>query len=173
MGQVLQRFLALVEALSLWSGRAAAWLTLAAVLILTVEVVRRYFFNAPTQWAHEISTLLFGLLYALSGAYALKEKAHVGVDVFYARFSVKGRAWVNLFGFAFLALFSGTLLVYGWQFFWTSWQNREFSLANQAIPLFPFKLAIPLGAALLLLQGLANAIRDLMVLLGKEEDRAR
>ncbi|MCS6867538.1 TRAP transporter small permease subunit, partial [Thermus sp.] len=81
----LLRLVGLVEAISLWSGRLAAWLTLAAVLILTVEVVRRYFFNAPTQWAHEVSTLLFGLLYVLTGAYALRERAHVGVDVFYAR----------------------------------------------------------------------------------------
>jgi len=172
VGRTLQRFLVFVEALSLWSGRLAAWLTLAAVLILTVEVVRRYFFNAPTQWAHEVSTLLFGLLYAFTGAYALKEKAHVGVDVFYARLSPKGRAWVNLLGFVFLALFCGALLVYGWKFFWTSWQNREFSLANQAIPIFLFKLAIPLGGALILLQGLANLVRDLKVLLGKEEEHA-
>lgn len=172
MIQTLLRLLNLIDALSLWSGRLAAWLTLLAVLILTAEVVRRYFFNAPTQWAHEVSTLLFGLLYVLAGAYALKEKAHVGVDVFYSRLSRKGQAWFNLLGFVFLTLFVGTLVVYGWKFFLASWQNREFSLANQAIPIFPFKLAIPLGAALLLLQGLANAIRDLLVLLGKEEDRA-
>jgi len=170
--QTLLRFLNLIDALSLWTGRLAAWLTLLAVLILTAEVVRRYFFNAPTQWAHEVSTLLFGLLYVLAGAYALKEKAHVGVDVFYSRLSRKGQAWFNLLGFVFLTLFAGTLVVYGWKFFLASWQNREFSLANQAIPIFPFKLAIPLGAALLLLQGLANAIRDLLLLLGKEEDRA-
>lgn len=172
MIQTLLRLLNLIDALSLWSGRLAAWLTLLAVLILTAEVVRRYFFNAPTQWAHEVSTLLFGLLYVLAGAYALKEKAHVGVDVFYSRLSRKGQAWFNLLGFVFLTLFVGTLVVYGWKFFLASWQNREFSLANQAIPIFPFKLAIPLGAALLLLQGLANAIRDLLLLLGKEEDRA-
>ncbi|WP_341474746.1 TRAP transporter small permease subunit [Thermus neutrinimicus] len=170
--QTLLRLLNLIDALSLGSGRLVAWLTLLAVLILTAEVVRRYFFNAPTQWAHEVSTLLFGLLYVLAGAYALKEKAHVGVDVFYSRLPRKGQAWVNLLGFVFLALFAGTLVVYGWKFFLASWQNREFSLANQAIPIFPFKLAIPMGAALLLLQGLANAIRDLLVLLGKEEDRA-
>jgi TRAP-type mannitol/chloroaromatic compound transport system permease small subunit len=172
VSKTLLRLLGLVDALSLWSGRLAAWLTLAAVLILTVEVVRRYFFNAPTQWAHEVSTLLFGLLYVLTGAYALREKAHVGVDVFYARLPNKGKALVNLLGFAFLALFAGTLLVYGWKFFLASWQNREFSLANQAIPIYPFKLAIPMGAALLLLQGLSNFIRDLLTLLGKEEDHA-
>ncbi|WP_114313388.1 TRAP transporter small permease subunit [Thermus caldifontis] len=171
--QTLLRFLSLIDALSLWSGRLVAWLTFLAVLILTSEVVRRYFFNAPTQWAHEVSTLLFGLLYVLAGAYALKEKAHVGVDIFYSRLPRKGQAWANILGFIFLMLFAGTLVAYGWKFFLASWQNREFSLANQAIPIFPFKLAIPVGAALLLLQGLANTIRDILVLLGKEEeDRA-
>lgn len=172
MTRTLLRLLSLVDTLSLWSGRLAAWLTLLAVLILTVEVVRRYFFNAPTQWAHEVSTLLFGLLYVLTGAYALKERAHVGVDVFYTRLPRKGQALVNLFGFLFLLLFAGTLLIYGWKFFLASWQNREFSLANQAIPIYPFKLAIPLGALLLLLQGLANVVREVLVLLGKEEEHA-
>lgn len=173
MIRTLLRFLSFVDTLSLWSGRLASWLTLLAVLILTTEVARRYFLNAPTQWAHEVSTLLFGLLYVLAGAFALKEKAHVGVDVFYSRLPRKGRAWVNLVGFLFLALFAGTLVVHGWQFFLASWQNREFSLANQAIPIFPFKLAIPVGASLLLLQGLADAIRNLLVIVGKEEDHAR
>lgn len=172
MKKILLRFVGFADVLALWSGRLAAWLTLAAVLILTLEVIRRYFFNAPTQWAHEISTLLFGLLYVLTGAYALKERAHVGVDVLYSRFSPKGKALINLLGFVFLALFAGTLVVYGWKFFLASWQNREFSLANQAIPVYPFKLAIPVGAALLLLQGLANLVRDLLILFEKEEDRA-
>lgn len=172
MKKILLRFVGLIDALAFWSGRLAAWLTLVAVLILTLEVVRRYFFNAPTQWAHEISTLLFGLLYVLTGAYALKERAHVGVDVLYSRLSPKGKALINLLGFVFLTLFAGTLLVYGWRFFLASWQNREFSLANQAIPVYPFKLAIPVGAALLLLQGMANLVRDLLTLFEKEEDRA-
>ncbi len=167
----LRKLLAAIDAVSLWSGRLAAWLTLGAVLILTLEVFRRYFLNAPTQWAHEVSTLMFGLLYVLTGAYALKEKSHVGVDVIYARLPRKGQAAINLLGFLFLALFAGTLLVYGWSFFLTSFQSKEFSLANRDIPIYPFKLAIPLGAALLLLQGLAESIRSLLALLGKEETR--
>lgn len=166
----LERFLGLVDALSLWSGRLASWLTLAAVLLLTIEVVRRYFFNSPTLWAHEVTTLMFGLLYVLTGAYAHREKAHVGVDVFYARFSPRGQALIDLLGFAFLTLFAGSLTVYGWQFFLASWQNKEFSLANASLPIYPFKLAIPVGAFLLWLQGFAQFLRDLQRLIQGGKD---
>lgn len=159
------RFLSFIDALSLWSGRIASWLTLAAVLLLTLEVVRRYFFNSPTLWAHEVTTLMFGLLYVLTGAYAHRERAHVGVDVLYVRLSPRGQALINILGFVFLTLFAGSLTVYGWQFFLASWQNREFSLANAALPIYPFKLAIPIGSLLLWLQGLAQFIRDLERLL--------
>jgi TRAP-type mannitol/chloroaromatic compound transport system permease small subunit len=163
---MLERALRFVDQLSLWSGRVASWLTLAVVLLLTVEVFRRYFLNSPTQWAHEVSTLMFGLMYVLTGAYAYQQRAHVGVDVLYARLSPRGRALIDVIGFFFLLLFAGALLVHGWRFFLASWQNREFSLALSYLPIYPFKLAIPLGALLLLLQGLAKFIRDLQVLFG-------
>ena len=162
----LLRWLSLVEAVAVWVGRLAAWITLVCVLILTYEVVMRYFFNAPTRWAHLTSTLLFGLLYVLTGAYALKEKSHVGVDVFYSRLPRKAQAAVNLLGSVFLFLFAGALLLYGWDFFLASWRDREFALDNEAIPIYPFKLAIPLGALLLLMQGLVLALRELAFLLG-------
>jgi len=66
----LLRWLSWVEAVAVWVGRLAAWITLVCVLILTYEVVMRYFFNAPTRWAHLTSTLLFGLLYVLTVATA-------------------------------------------------------------------------------------------------------
>ena len=160
----LLRWLSWVEAVAVWVGRLAAWITLVCVLILTYEVVMRYFFNAPTRWAHLTSTLLFGLLYVLTGAYALKEKSHVGVDVFYSRLPRKAQAAVNLLGSVFLFLFAGALLLYGWDFFLASWRDREFALDNEAIPIYPFKLAIPLGALLLLMQGLVLALRELAFL---------
>ena len=105
-------------------------------------------------------------LYVLTGAYALKEKSHVGVDVFYSRLPRKAQAAVNLLGSVFLFLFAGALLLYGWDFFLASWRDREFALDNEAIPIYPFKLAIPLGALLLLMQGLVLALRELAFLLG-------
>lgn len=160
------RLVTWVEALSRWSGRLSAWLVLVAMLMMVYEVVRRYVFNSPTLWVHETSTLLLGAMYALTGAFALLERSHVGVDVFYARWPRKIRAVSDLLMSVFLFLFAGTLVVYGWRFFMDSYNLREFSLNWDQMPLFPFKLMIPLGGLLVFLQGVANAIRSLGVLLG-------
>ena len=165
----MARLLAWIDRLSLWSGRLASWLTLIATLILTYEVTARYAFNAPTRWAHDTSTLLFGMLYALAGAYALYTKNHVGVDVLYVRLSPRARAGLDVVTFAFFFLFVGAFLRYGWDFFVDSFHQREFSLNNPDIPVYPAKLAIPVGAGLLLLQGIAKFIRDAHLLLTGRE----
>ncbi|WP_231699381.1 TRAP transporter small permease subunit [Limnochorda pilosa] len=149
-----------IDRVSEWSGRAAAWLTLGAVLILTYEVIVRYVFDAPTQWAHDTSTLLLGVMYALTGAYGMVTKNHVGVDILSTRLSPRARATLDAVTSVFFFLFVGVIFWQGWRFFDASFARREFSLNNQAIPIYPAKLAIPLGAALLLLQGVAQLIRD-------------
>lgn len=152
--------LAWIDRISLWSGRLASWLTLVATLVLTYEVTARYLFDAPTRWAHDTSTLLFGALYALTGAYALYTHNHVGVDVFYSRLSPRARAGLDAVTSVFFFAFVGAFFWHGWDFFWDSFRRREFSLNNQAIPIYPAKFAIPLGAGLLLLQGIAKFVRD-------------
>ena len=160
----MARLVAWIERISEWSGRLAAWLTLASVLILTYEVVARYVFHHPTLWAHDTSTLLFGVLYALTGAYAMYTKNHVGVDVLYARLSPRARAALDVATSVVFFLFVGAFFWHGWKFFLVSFTRREFSLNNQYIPVYPAKFAIPAGAFLLLLQGVAKLLQDLYLL---------
>lgn len=172
----MARLLRWADRLSEWSGRLFAWITLASVFILTYEVVARYFFRAPTRWAHDTSTLLFGVLYVTTGAYALYTRNHVGVDVIYARLRPRARAIMDVATFVFFLLFVGAFFWYGWGFFLDSFGRREFSLNNQDIPIYPAKFAIPLGTALMLVQGFAKFIRDLhLAVTGRElvEESAR
>lgn len=157
-----------IEALSLWSGRIAAWLTLIGVLILSYEVFGRYFFGYSWVLAHEVTTKLLGVMYVLTGAYALLSGDHVGVDIFYSRVSPRGKAILDLLmGVVFIA-FAGGLLIYGWEFFYDSYSRRQFSLENPGLPIYPFKFFIPLGTGLLLLQGLAHMMRQIAVLQGQK-----
>lgn len=158
-----------VDALSLWSGRIAAWLTLVGILILTYEVAGRYFFGFTWPLAHELSTKLLGVMYVLAGSYALLEKSHVGVDVLYSRMPRKVKAGIDVFVSVFFFLFVGAILIYGWEFFTDSYGRLQRSLENPELVVYPFKFFIPLGALLLLLQGIANLIRDIAVLMGKSE----
>ena len=82
-----------IEAVSRFSGEFVAYWSVIAVFAYYYEVVARYIFNSPTNWAHEGMFLMFGMQYLMSGAYAYMSDSHVRVDVFYARFSPQtGRA---------------------------------------------------------------------------------
>ena len=87
------------------------------------------------------------------------------MDLIYSRLSIRKQAIVDLIAFPLLLLFSGVLFWKGIGFFWTSWAMRELDPTPFHAPLYPVKLIVPLGALLLLLQGLVKFARDLITLI--------
>ena len=145
-------------------GEFAAYWTVIAVFVFYYEVIARYIFNSPTIWAHESMFLLFGMQYMLAGGFCLRENAHVRVDVFYVRMSPRARAISNLATSIFFFIFTGALLGTGWIFFADSHAIRQVSHTEWEIPHWPVKFALPLGGALIILQGAAGALRDIAAL---------
>lgn len=150
-----------INSLSSISGKILAWWTLLAVLIITYEVIMRYVFDRPTNWAHESMTLIFGMQYILSGAYAHYSKSHVRVDVIYQAFSPRYRARMDVLTSLLFFFYIGIMTYTGWFFYWESQKMWELSFTDWAPPLYPVKFTVFLGSFLLLLQGIANFIRDL------------
>ncbi|UCE89234.1 MAG: TRAP transporter small permease subunit [Pseudomonadota bacterium] len=161
------RFTDLVDRANGFVGSFVAWWSLIAVFVYYYEVLARYVFNSPTNWAHESMFLMFGMQYLLAGAYALRDEAHVRVDVIYMHFSERGKAITDVITSVFFFIFTGALLWTGWTFAFDSISVAEVSFTEWAIQYWPVKLAIPVGAALLMLQGLARLIRDIMFLAGR------
>jgi TRAP-type mannitol/chloroaromatic compound transport system permease small subunit len=157
-------FIRAVEKISGMSGRFVAYWSLIAVFVYYYEVVARYVFNSPTNWAHESMFLMFGMQYLLSGAYALRDDAHVRVDVIYEKFSTRTRIKIDLVTSFFFFVFAVTLLCTGILFASDSIEVFEVSFTEWAIQYWPVKMTIGLGAALLLLQGLAKLVRDVIYL---------
>ena len=131
---------------------------------IAAVAVARYVFNSPTNWVHESMFLMFGMQYLLSGAYALREGSHVRVDVLYNYLPLRGRAVMDVATSVFFFIFAGTLLWTGWIFFSDSFGVREVSFTEWGIQYWPIKLAMPIGAALILLQGLADLVRNVLML---------
>lgn len=100
-----------IDRLSLWAGEFVAYWAVIAVFVYYFEVISRYVFNSPTNWAHEAMYLMFGMQYLISGAYAMLTESHVRVDIFYAPLSPRRKAWVDLLTSIFFFIFAGTLLV--------------------------------------------------------------
>lgn len=100
-----------IDRLSLWCGEFVSYWAVIAVFVYYFEVISRYVFNSPTNWAHEGMYLMFGMQYLVAGAYAMLTESHVRVDILYANMSARRKALVNLTTSIFFFIFAGTLLV--------------------------------------------------------------
>lgn len=103
------------------AGRIVAWLTLATVLICGTVVVLRYAAGIGQIWMQELYVWTHAMTFLLAAGFAYLLNAHVRVDIFYARMSPRGRAWVDLFGVVFL-LFPWLALIA-----WTGWTYVAYS----------------------------------------------
>ena len=153
-------------------NEAFAYIVIIFILVIvasvTYDVIGRYFFNAPTFWSTQLSEwLLCGTVFLAAG-YALSIDAHVRVDVIYSRFSIRNQAIIELAtSFIFFA-FTGALLWGGGIMAWEAIKQGETS-ANLTVP-WPMILVlwtIPVGTALLVLQGIARFIRNILIIRGE------
>ncbi|WP_373050226.1 TRAP transporter small permease subunit [Thalassovita aquimarina] len=149
-----------IDRLSFYAGEFVSYWMVIAVIAYYYEVVARYVFNSPTIWVHEGMFLMFGMQYLVAGAYAALTDAHVKVDVFYADWSPLRKAVVDLFTSIFFFIFAGTLLATGWIFAMDATVVNEVSFSEWQIAYWPFKWAIVVGGALLILQGIAKLASD-------------
>jgi TRAP-type mannitol/chloroaromatic compound transport system permease small subunit len=147
------------------AGEFVAYWSVIAVFVYYYEVMARYVFNSPTNWAHESMFLMFGMQYLLAGGFVLREGAHVRVDVIYMHLPKRGKAIVDLLTSVFFFIFMFTLLTTGWTFFMDSYSVSEVSFTEWGIQYWPIKFALPLGAVLLLLQGMALLVKDIAVVI--------
>ena len=149
-----------MDRLNDWCGWLVGLQILFVVGVIVYEVILRYGFGAPTLWANEVMIYLTAVAYLLGGGYALLHRRHVAVDVLYARFSPRTRARLDLVTLIFFLFYLGTLIWAGWLWAWDSMKLGETTGTPWNPPIWPVKLAIPVAAALVLLQGIANVIRD-------------
>ncbi len=164
----LLAFARAIDALNERVGRASMWLVLLATLISAGNAVMRYGFDLSSNAWLEIQWYLFGLIFLLGAGYTLKHNGHVRIDILHGRFSPRLRAWIDLLGGLLFLLPLCVLLVWmGWEGFAASWAVDETSPDAGGLLRWPIKLAIPVGFALLLLQGVAEVIKRAAVLSGQ------
>ncbi|MDX9860462.1 MAG: TRAP transporter small permease subunit [Rhodospirillales bacterium] len=146
--------------------------TVVCVMNYMFEVLARYLFSAPTNWVHEASFLMFGVMYTLGGAALFLADGHVRVDVFYSKWSRRGRAGADIVTSVISAIFLIGIFLTGWQF-WVqgldqnilpSWlaqgYNMDISQSEWQIAYWPIKFAIPLGALLVGLILVSRFVKD-------------
>lgn len=166
---MLRRVLCLIDNMSKWSGLIVAPLVLVYMAMFLYEMVARYLFNAPTLWANELSTFIFGAQFMLGGAYCYWRGSMVNVEVFHDRLPIRARAIFDLFLFIVPLTVLGAMVWRGGAFFLDSLAVREHTESLFSPPLYPLRGVIPVAAALFLLQVAAKFVRDLHLAVTGEE----
>src|SRR5215470_8639664 len=162
----VQSILHAIDGISTWVGKAAAWLIIALMTVVCVEVFKRYILNAPTAWIFDLDNMLYGSLFMLCGAYTLAQNAHVRGDFLYSSMRPRTQATLDLV--LYLVFFIpgiAALIFAGFYYAVDSWRIAEHSTVTaDGPPIYHFKSVIPIAGALVMLQGIAEIIRSIVCL---------
>ncbi|WP_027003740.1 TRAP transporter small permease subunit [Hugenholtzia roseola] len=174
MKKILNRSLFFLDSLNEYLGRALAWLTVALVAVVCIDVFARYLLKTGSALFPELEWHLFSMIFLLGAGYTLRNEQHVRVDVLYSNFSPLGKAWLNLIGHLVLLLPFCIVLIYISQpLVYNAWVTQEVSPDAGGLPYrFLIKSVIPASAVLLLIQGLAQMGKSLYFIFYKEDFEA-
>lgn len=157
-----------IDAANEYVGRAVLWLVGAATLISALNALARYGLGRSSNAWLEIQWYLFGGIILLAAGYTLKHNGHVRIDVIYGRLEARTQAWIDLLGaLLFLLPLCGLMAWLAWPGFVDSFVSGETSPDAGGLIRWPVRLLIPLGFALLGLQGVAEIIKRIAFLRGE------
>ena len=162
----MNRLIYAIDQLSKTVGHAFAWCIVILTLGTSYEVFVRYALDDPTSWAFDFSYIMYGALFYMAGAYALSRGGHVRADMFYRLWRPRTQATVELVLYI-LFFFPGILAMIssGWVYGNESMKILEKSINSPVgIPIWQIKMLIPVGGALIFLQGLAESLRCVLCL---------
>ena len=122
----MQKTLLFIDKLSSWLGQIFSWIIVAMTLLITWEVISRYFFNTPHAWVFDTTIIMYGTLFMMAGAYTLAKDGHVRGDVLYGFFDPRTQAgWDLLLYIVFFIPGVAALTFIGYEFArWTVSFNR-------------------------------------------------
>lgn len=156
-----------IDAVNDKCGVAATWLVLFSVLISAGNAASRYAFSLSSNAWLEVQWYMFAAMVFLGGPFVLKVNEHVRVDVFYSSLSERTRIWIDILGcILFLLPLCAILLYFTWPWFLDSWRINEGPSNAGGLVRWPVKLVLPVGFALMALQGVSELIKRIAALAG-------
>lgn len=169
--EIISKGLTIIDSISVKSGKIVAFLAVPMIIALIYEVTARYIFQKPTTWSYDVTYMIYGTHYLLGSAYTLRMKGHIRIDLLYMKFSPRGRAVIDVVGYLviFFPVIS-LLIASSFEMAKYAYQVKEISQFTPWQPiLWPFKSVLCLAFILLLLQGIAEFIRSLVMAMGGGE----
>lgn len=166
----MKRVLQFIDSVNNLVGQYVCCLIFPLLALVVYTVITRYFLSMQNIWAYETTQFMFGALFVLGGGYIAYKKSHVNVEILHNRFSTRTKSIIDLVTALFFFVFIGAMVWFGWQAAWSSFGLGENTETAWGPPIYPIKFVIPVGAFLLLLQGIAKFIRDIRIATGRKLD---
>jgi len=165
--QGLLKFSGGIDRLNAFVGRWVIWLILACTVISGLNAIVRKVFNTSSNAYLEVQWYLFAASFMLAAGYTLLNGEHVKIDVLASKLSKRKQIWIDIIGFSlFLTPMCLVILYYGIPFFLQGFRSGEMSSNAGGLVRWPVYLMMPVGFALLLLQGLSELIKRIAFLKG-------
>jgi TRAP-type mannitol/chloroaromatic compound transport system permease small subunit len=161
---MLAQFFKIVDGISWVASRLADLSVVLLIVAMVYEVVARYFFNAPTVWAFDIAYMCSGGLFLLGVSWALKEDAHIRIDILRNRMSPRWAGAVE--GVTYLLILCPFFAILAWiaiKHTHKAWLTNEVEMVSPWAPLmWPFYLMFAVGLSALALQLAVEGLRAFM-----------
>ena len=169
--RLLLQFSALIDALNEKIGYICNWLVLLACVVSAGNAMVRYAYDTSSNAWLEVQWYMFAVIVMFGASYTLKRNEHVRVDLFYMTLSRRGQLWIDILGALVFLLPTCAILAWlSWPFFMQSFNVYEHSSNAGGLLRWPIKLVLPVGFALVALQGLSELIKRVAFLNGYAVD---
>lgn len=166
----MKKIVTILDEISEQTGKIFSWSTSLMVWVIFGLVVMRYGFGSFSQKVSELTTYFFAISFLLASGYAFKNENHVRVDLFYAKWNDRRKAWVNFIGgIFFLVPWCTVAIITCFTYVKISFLRREVSDQPSGLPaLYLLKFILLLGFVFLLIQGISSIMKALLVITGKD-----
>ena len=156
-----------IDALNEQVGRLVYWCVLITVLVSAANATSRYALNMASNAWLELQWYLFAAVFLLCAGYTLLHNEHIRIDVVAGQLSRRTQTWIDVFGLlVFLLPMSLFIMWLSWPIFMNAWTSGEISGSAGGLIRWPARLLVPVGFALLSLQGISELIKRIAYLRG-------
>jgi len=160
-----------IDSISTFMGKSTMWLILATTLISAGNAIVRKAFDISSNGLLEIQWYLFAAVFMLGAGYGFLKNSHVRIDFISNRLTDRTRNWVDLLGIVLVLFpFCVLMIVLSWPVFVSAYNNGEMSQNAGGLIRWPSYLLVPVGFALLMMQGVSELIKRIAFLRGLIED---
>ena len=160
-----------IDAITERVGRVVYWLVLIVVLISAANAIVRKLFNYSSNAYLEIQWYLFSVIFLFGAGYTLLRNEHVRIDIISGRLSARAQNWIDVIGIVlFLWPMSFVIMWLSWPLFVDSLARHEVSSNAGGLLIWPARLMMPIGFALLIMQSVSELIKRIAFLRGRIPD---